>query len=114
MLAAAALAVCAGAPCTLLLYGGLALAPAAGGAVIITGAPPVISAAPASLWLGEQPGPARLAGMALTVVGLVLVGWPGIAGGSRTRTWLGLPPYFAVAGGRLLTAPPGEVLFQAL
>lgn len=150
---ALALAVCAGAPYTLLLYGGLALAPAADGAVIITGATPVISGALAWLWFGERPWPARLAGLALIVVGLVLVGWPGIAGGAGTRTWLGdllfavdavlwglytvlarrwqvdplratamvrtlalayLPLYFALAGGRLLAAPRGEVLFQAL
>jgi drug/metabolite transporter (DMT)-like permease len=150
---AVVLAVCAGAPYTLLLYGGLALAPAADGAVIITGATPVISAALVWLWFGERPWPARLAGLALIVVGLVLVGWPGMAAGAGTRTWLGdllfavdaflwggytvlarrwqvdplratavvwtlalayLPVYLALAGGRLLAAPRGEVLFQAL
>jgi drug/metabolite transporter (DMT)-like permease len=150
---AVALATCAGAPYTLLLYGGLALAPAADGAVIITGATPVISAALVWLWFGERPWPARLAGMGLIIGGLVLVGWPGIAGGAGTRTWLGdllfavdavlwglytvlarrwhvdplratamvwtlalayVPVYLVLAGARLLQAPRGEVLFQAL
>jgi drug/metabolite transporter (DMT)-like permease len=151
---AVVLAIAAGAPYTLLLYGGLALAPAADGAVIITGATPVISAALAWLWFGERPWPARLAGLALIVGGLVLVGWPGISGGAGARTWLGdllfavdallwglytvlarrwlvdplratamvwtlaavayVPAYLAVAGPRLLAAPRGEVLFQAL
>jgi drug/metabolite transporter (DMT)-like permease len=151
---AVALAIAAGAPYTLILYGGLALAPAADGAVIITGATPVISAALVWLWFGERPWPARLGGLALVVAGLVLVGWPGIAGGAAERTWLGdllfavdavlwglytvlarrwhvdplratavvwtlaaaayVPIYLAVAGPRLLAAPRGEVLFQAL
>jgi drug/metabolite transporter (DMT)-like permease len=146
------LAVAAGAPYTLILYGGLALAPAADGAVIITGATPVISAVLVWLWFGERPWPARLGGLAVVVAGLVLVCWPGIAGGAGQRTWLGdllfavdavlwglytvlarrwhveplratamvwtlalayVPFYLAVAGGRLLHAPRGEVLFQA-
>lgn len=150
---ATVLAVCAGAPYTLLLYGGLALAPAADGAVIITGATPVISAALVWLWFGERPGLAGLAGLALIVVGLGLVGWPGMAAGAGTRTWQGdllfsvdaflwggytvlarrwqvdplpatamvwtlalayLPVYLMFAGGRVLAAPLGEVLFQAL
>jgi drug/metabolite transporter (DMT)-like permease len=104
------------------------------------------------LWFGERPGPARLAGLALVVVGLVLVGWPGV-GSAGERTWLGdlffvlggvlwglftvlarrwqvdplratamvwtlalvyLPIYAAFAGSRLLQAPRGEVVFQAL
>lgn len=86
---AVVLAVCAGAPYTLLLYGGLALAPAADGAVIITGATPVISAALVWLWFGERPWPARLGGLALIVAGLVLVGWPGLSGRAGAWTWLG-------------------------
>ncbi|HEU4368522.1 MAG TPA: DMT family transporter [Methylomirabilota bacterium] len=150
---AVALAIAAGAPYTLILYGGLALAPAADGAVIITGATPVISAGLVWLWFGERPWPARLAGLGLIVAGLVMVGWPGLSGGAGAWTWLGdllfaadavlwglytvlarrwrvdplratamvwtlalayLPIYFAFAGSRLLAAPRGEVLFQAL
>ena len=84
-----ALAVRAGAPYTLLLYGGLALAPAATAPSSLPAPRPSSAAALAWLWFGERPWPARLAGLALIVVGLVLVGWPGIAGGAGTRMWLG-------------------------
>jgi drug/metabolite transporter (DMT)-like permease len=86
---ALALATAAGAPYTLILYGGLALAPAADGAVIITGATPVVSTALIWLWFGERPRPSRLGGLALIVAGLVLVSWPGMSGGAGERAWLG-------------------------
>jgi drug/metabolite transporter (DMT)-like permease len=147
-----ALTLTAGGPYTLILFAGLAHAPAGHGAVIIPGATPVVSTVLVWLWFGERPGPARLAGLALVVVGLVLVGWPGV-GSAGERTWLGdlffvlggvlwglftvlarrwqvdplratamvwtlalvyLPIYAAFAGSRLLQAPRGEVVFQAL
>jgi drug/metabolite transporter (DMT)-like permease len=148
-----ALTVTAGGPYTLIMFAGLALAPAGHGAVIIPGATPVVSTVLVWLWFGERPWPAQLAGLALVVVGLVLVGWPGISGGAGERTWLGdllfvvagvlwglftvlarrwqvhplratamvwmlalayLPVYAVLAGSRLLQAPRGEVVFQAL
>jgi drug/metabolite transporter (DMT)-like permease len=150
---ALALAVAAGAPYTLIMYAGLALAPAGHGAVIIPGVTPVVSAALLWLWLGERASPPTLGGLAVIVGGLVLVGWPGLAGAAGPLTWAGdllfivagvlwalftvltrrwqidplrgtavvwvialayLPPYLALAGGRLLAAPLAEVVLQAL
>jgi drug/metabolite transporter (DMT)-like permease len=147
----AALSIAAGAPYTLIMYAGLVLAPAAHGAVIVTGVTAVVTTALAWLWFGVRPWPARTMGLALVVIGLVLVGWPGITGGGHA--WLGdalfivagvlfalftvgarhwrvdplpataavwvlalpyVPIYAAVAGPRVLEAPRGEVVFQAL
>lgn len=147
------LTLTAGGPYTLIMFAGLSLAPAGHGAVIIPGATPVVSTLLVWLWLGDRPGPARLAGLALIIAGLVLVSWPGIAGVGAERTWPGdvlflvagvlwglftvlarrwqvdplratamvwtlalayVPVYVLVAGGRLLQAPRGEVVFQAV
>lgn len=147
------LTLTAGGPYTLIMFGGLALAPAGHGAVIIPGATPVVSTLLVWLWFGERPRPARLAGLALVITGLVLVSWPGIAGIGGERTWPGdvlflvagvlwglftvlarrwqvdplratamvwtlalayVPVYVLVAGARLLQAPRGEVVFQAV
>jgi drug/metabolite transporter (DMT)-like permease len=146
----ATLSIAAGAPYTLIMYAGLVLAPAAHGAVIVTGVTAVVTTALAWLWFGVRPWPARSAGLVLVVIGLGLVGWPGISGG---HAWLGdalfimagvlfalftvgarhwrvdplpataavwvlalpyVPIYAAVAGPRVLEAPRGEVVFQAL
>ena len=84
---AVALAITAGAPYTLILYAGLALAPAGHGAVIITGATPLVSSLLVWAWLGVRPSAARLAGLPLILIGLVLVSWPGLRGGHTA--WLG-------------------------
>jgi drug/metabolite transporter (DMT)-like permease len=83
------LAIIAGAPYTLIMYAGLALAPAAHGAVIITGGTPVVSTAIGWLWFGARPSPTRLVGLAVIVMGLVVVSWAGIHGGGGPLTWLG-------------------------
>src|SRR3989442_1115623 len=145
------LSIAAGAPYTLIMYAGLVVAPAAQGAVVITGVTPVVTAALAWLWFGERPWPARTAGLGLIVLGLALVGWPGITRGGHA--WLGdalfvvagvlfalftvgarhwridplpataavwvlalpyVPIYGALAGSRVLDAPRGEVVFQAI
>ena len=147
----AALSVAAGAPYTLIMYAGLVLAPAAHGAVIVTGVTAVVTTALAWLWFGVRPWPARTAGLVLVVIGLTLVGSPAVTGGGHA--WLGdalftvagvlfalftvgarhwrvdplpataavwvlalpyVPIYAAVAGPRVLEAPRGEVVFQAL
>ena len=144
--------VTVGAPYTLVLFAGLTLAPAAHGAVIISGGTPVMSALLMSLWFGERLSAARIAGLATIFVGLILVGWPSLFDGAHGYVWLGdllllggsalwgaftaltrrwqvdplrgaavvwvlalayLPFYLAFAPMRLLTAPPGEVVFQA-
>ena len=146
----AALSVAAGAPYTLIMYAGLVLAPAAHGAVIVTGVTAVVTTMLAWLWFGVRPWPARTAGLVLVVIGLTLVGSPGFGGG---HAWLGdalfivagvlfalftvgarhwrvdplpataavwvlalpyVPIYAVVAGPRVLEAPRGEVVFQAL
>jgi drug/metabolite transporter (DMT)-like permease len=91
------LALSAGGPYTLIMFAGLALAPAGHGAVIIPGATPVVSTMLVWLWFGQRPWPARLAGLALVVAGLVLVGWPGISGAAGEGVWLG-DLLFIVAG----------------
>jgi drug/metabolite transporter (DMT)-like permease len=81
------LATAAGAPYTLILYAGLALAPAGHGAVIVTGATPLVSTLLVWLWLGGRPTAARLAGLPLILAGLAVVSGSGRGGGSLT--WLG-------------------------
>ena len=147
----AVLSLGAGGPYTLIMYAGLTQAPAAHGAVIITGAMPVFAAVLAWLWLGERQSSSKALGLALIVIGLTLVGWPALAAGGTAwlgdalftvaavlwalftvaaRRWridplpataavwvLALPyvPFYAVvAGRRVLDAPRGEVIFQAL
>ena len=92
-----ALAIAAGGPYTLIMYGGLSLAPAAHGAVIIPGATPVVAAALTGWWWQERPWPAKVVGLALIVLGLVLVGWPGISAGAGSSIGLG-DLLFTVAG----------------
>jgi drug/metabolite transporter (DMT)-like permease len=84
-----ALAITAGAPYTLIMQAGLVVAPAAHGAVIVPGATPVVSAVLLWLWLGERPWPAKIAGLVLIVIGLVLVGWPALTGGADDAVWVG-------------------------
>jgi drug/metabolite transporter (DMT)-like permease len=83
----AVLSIGAGAPYTLVMYAGLTLAPASHGAVIITGATPVFAAMLAWLWLGERQAASKSLGLALIVIGLILVGWPELRGGGSA--WLG-------------------------
>src|SRR6185436_10755199 len=91
------LAITAGAPYTLILYMGLAAAPAAHGAVIIPGATPLFAAAFAWVWLGEETAPLALVGLGLILTGLVLVSWPGITGPAGDTTWEGDVLFLAAA-----------------
>lgn len=150
---AVVLAITVGAPYTLIMYGGLTVAPAGHGAIIIPGVTPVVSTLLVWLWFGERAWAMKLVGLSLIIVGLVLVGWPGVGGHGDGRTWIGdflfaaagvlwglftvlarrwqvdplrgtaivwvlalayLPIYGVLAGERLLTAPRGEMVFQAL
>jgi drug/metabolite transporter (DMT)-like permease len=86
---ALALAVTAGAPYTLIMQAGLVVAPAAHGAVIVPGATPAVSTLLLWLWRDERPWPMKIGGLALIVIGLVLVGWPGLAGSGDDQVWVG-------------------------
>src|SRR5262245_12863714 len=86
---AIAISITVGAPYTLVLFAGLTLAPAAHGAVIISGGAPVMSALLMWLWYGERLSAVRVAGLATIVVGLVLVGWPSLFEGARGHVWVG-------------------------
>jgi len=91
------LASAVGAPYTLIMYGGLSLAPAAHGAVIITGATPVVSTLLTWAWLGERPSWARVAGLIAILIGLVLVSLPGLRAGGGAGIGLG-DMLFLIAG----------------
>ena len=147
------LAITAGAPYTLLLFAGLALAPAGHGAVIIPGVTPGVSVLLVWFWFGERPRAVNGVGLAVIAVGLVLVSATGAVGLGATRAWAGdllflaagvlwacftvlarrwqvdpvrgtavvwvlalayVPVYVAVAGPQLFSAPPGELVFQAI
>ena len=148
------LAITVGAPYTLILYSGLAVAPAIHGAVIIPGATPLFAAALAWVWLGEETAPKAILGLILILAGVAFVSWPAIIDLTGDPTWSGdasflvagllwaiytvlvrrwrvrplqatamvwvlalpyIPIYLALDGGaRLLAAPRGEVIFQAI
>ena len=76
------LAALAGPGFILAAVGGYAFAPLAHGAVIQPAAVVLGGAALAAFVLGDRPGPARLAGIALMVVGLCLVAGPGLLAGN--------------------------------
>lgn len=83
------ISVTVGAPYTLVLFAGLTLAPAAHGAVIISGGAPIVSALLMALWYGERLSAGSGAGLATIVVGLVLVGGPALGAGAGDRVWAG-------------------------
>ena len=83
------LAAAVGAPYTLILFAGLSLAPAAHGAVIVTGGTPVLSALLTWVWLREPPRTTLVAGAITIVAGLILVSAPGLRAAAGSRVWLG-------------------------
>lgn len=95
------LSLCAGAPYSLLSVGGLYFAPAAHNAVIISGLTPLLAAALAVLWLHFRPPPLHAAGLALIIVGVVCIGWQGLASRGLGDTWIG---DLLFLGGALLMA----------
>lgn len=78
-----------GAPYTLVLFAGLTLAPAAHGAVIISGGTPIMSALLVSLWFGERLSTGQLIGLATIFVGLLLVGGPSLFDDGHGYVWVG-------------------------
>ncbi len=83
------ISITVGAPYTLVLFAGLTLAPAAHGAVIISGGTPIMSALLMWRWYGERLSAARVAGLVTIVVGLILVGWPSLSDGAHGLVGVG-------------------------
>lgn len=74
------LALVVGIAYPLLAYGGLSLAPASHGGVLLSGMLPFFAALVAGLWLGERPGGARLLGLALILAGVITLFVANLAG----------------------------------
>jgi drug/metabolite transporter (DMT)-like permease len=95
-LGAIVLAIGAGALFVLAGVGGFSLAPASHGGVIIPSTMIVFSALGGWLALGDRPGAARLAGLVIVIVGVVLVGWDSWSVGvGGDRSWIGHLLYIA-------------------
>ena len=84
------LTLLAGAPYSLVLVGGSTFAPALHTAVVTPGLIPVLAALLAFLAAGERPPAARLAGLGLIVVGIILFSWQAFGGGgTHAQAWRG-------------------------
>lgn len=84
------LTLLAGAPYSLALVGGAAFAPALHSSIVTPGLIPVFTAALVFLVLGERASPARLAGLALVLLGVLLFSWEALADTpSRAGAWIG-------------------------
>ena len=78
-----------GAPYTLLLFAGLTFAPAAHGAVIISGGTPIMSTVLVAVWFGERLSTRRSVGLVTIFVGLILVAWPSLFEDGHRFVWVG-------------------------
>jgi drug/metabolite transporter (DMT)-like permease len=74
---------------------GLVFAPASHAGVITPSFVMVMTAVLAWRWLGERPTRPRLLGLLLVILGVVAIGWDGIAG-NHPGAWRGIP-FFLVA-----------------
>lgn len=83
------LAVLGGAPFALLQTGGYGFAPLAHGAVIAPATVTIVSTIGAALLLRERLSRDHLAGAAIVIAGIVLIGWDGLAQPAGARAWLG-------------------------
>jgi drug/metabolite transporter (DMT)-like permease len=90
------LAACAGPPFTLLNVGGLHFAPPAHAAVINPSLTPFFTALLAVAVLRLLPPRTAVAGLALIILGVVVIGWQGLTGEARPTAWIG-DIIFAVA-----------------
>ena len=91
------LAILSGPSFTLLQTAGLAFAPLAHGGVVTPAAVAIISTVLAAFMLHERPGVVRLAGSALLIAGIVLIGWDGLHGAVGPKVWLGDLLFLAAA-----------------
>lgn len=78
----------AGAPYLLLAAGGLTFAPASHFGVITPSSMLIFSSLGSWWWLGERVSTRRLFGIAVIIVGIVVIGWEGLTGGGE-QVWLG-------------------------
>ena len=85
----AILTVLGGAPFAVLQTGGYGLAPLAHGAVIAPATVTIFATIGAALFLHERLSRNHLAGAAIVLGGIVLIGWDGLAQPSGERAWLG-------------------------
>ena len=95
---AAILTALGGAPFALLQTGGYGFAPLAHGAVIAPSTVTIVSTIGAAIFLRERLGPAHLAGAAIVLLGIGLIGWDGIVQStakSGERAWIGDLMFFA-------------------
>lgn len=84
------LTVLGGAPFALLQTGGYAFAPLAHGAVIAPSTVTILSTIGAAVFLGERLSRNHLAGAAIVLAGIGLIGWDGIATShAGERAWVG-------------------------
>ncbi len=111
----------AGLPYALLTYFAFTYAPAAHGGVFLNGCLPVFTTAVAWIWLGQRINIAQLTGLAIILVGVVLVGYDGFSSTGNNRVWLGdslfliaiaLFAVFMVAT-KVWLITPGQILFSA-
>ncbi|MGB7204307.1 MAG: DMT family transporter [Anderseniella sp.] len=78
-----------GAPYLLLAFSGFQFAPASHAGIMMNGTLPVFAAIVSWVWLKEQPGPLRLFGMAVILVGCVLISSDKASVGVGPDTWIG-------------------------
>jgi drug/metabolite transporter (DMT)-like permease len=84
------LALIAGSPYALLLFGALNFVPAGHGAMIIPGTTVVLGTVLGALWLGENHPRRRYVGAALVLAGIILTGAHSLQGGAESgHAWLG-------------------------
>ncbi|WP_422001688.1 DMT family transporter [Reyranella sp.] len=89
------LTVLGGAPFALLQTGGYGYAPLAHGAVIAPSTVTIVSTIGAAFFLRERLSRNHLAGAAIVLGGIVLIGWDGLAQPSGEKAWLGDLLFFA-------------------
>jgi drug/metabolite transporter (DMT)-like permease len=84
------LTLCGGVPFALLQTGGYAFAPLANGAVIAPSTVTIVSTIAAGILLGETLTRSHLAGAALVLAGILMIGWQGVTGSvAGEAVWIG-------------------------
>jgi drug/metabolite transporter (DMT)-like permease len=109
-----------GVPYALLGYFGFSHAPAAHGGIFMNGCLPLFTALVGWIWMGQRSRASQLVGLGIILLGVILVGYEGIATPGGGMTWLGdilfllaisLFAVFMVAN-KAWGIKPGQVLFS--